>query len=110
MIENIVKRKKRRALWNMMRGYRILKKEGKLDLFLNIKEDIANQNLDYLVKGANYEFFTDTKGFADKVVKQFLITRLAGQKFNAVILASIGNGSREISYPLPPHWFAILRK
>jgi polysaccharide biosynthesis PFTS motif protein len=110
MIESIVKRKRRRALWNMMRGYRILKKEGKLDLFLNIKEDIANQNIDYLIKGANYEFFTDTKAFADKIVKQFLMTRLAGQKFNAVILASIGNGSREISYPLPPNWFAILRK
>ncbi len=105
-----LKGRKRRAIRNMMRGYRILKKEGKLDLFLNMKEDIANQDLDYLIKGANYEFFRDSSGFADKIVKQFLMVWLANHKFNAVILASIGNGSRKISYPIPPHWFAILRK
>lgn len=93
-----------------MRGYRILKKEDNLDLILNITEDIANQDLEYIIKGAKRSLFGNAEKLADRVVKQFLSARLVNVELHAAILVAIGNSSRRITYPIPPHWIPILRK
>lgn len=109
MIRQLLGNRKKKAIRNMMRGYRILKKESQLDLILKIKEDIAAQDLGYVIKGANSFLWGDTKGKADQVLKQFLVSRLGNNRLNAAILIAISDESRKISCAIPPNWIPIFK-
>jgi len=109
MIRKLILKRKKRAIWSIMRGYRVLKQEGQLDLILKIKEDIASQDLEFVIKGANPFFWGDTKDNADQILKQFLVSRLGNNKLNVAILTAIGDKSRKISCAIPPNWIPILK-
>lgn len=87
----------------MMRGYRILKKSDNLLSIRKLKRILINSNLK--LKSAdlslNWHFFYFKLN--ELSVRQYLMYRLGGEKFNSVLLESLG-GKKKIAYPLPVEW------
>jgi polysaccharide biosynthesis PFTS motif protein len=103
-------KKKRAALRNRMRGYRILKDSGKLDLLIKIKEDLTNLALHGIYNHSSSLFFGSGLPLAEKIVKQFVVLRFADLKLNDAILIAIGKGESKINLPLPFEWRIGLEK
>lgn len=101
---------KRNTIRNMMRGYHILRKENKLSLILQVKEDIANQKINIISKQTSTFFFGASQKHAELSLRQYLVVNLANNHFNTELLASIGRGDRKVYYPVPPVWVPILEK
>ena len=94
----------------MMRGYRILRNSNRLDLLVDLKEDITNQRL---LSSSSYPkliFFGAGYEYAELCVKQFLFQRLLGVDFNKELLRALTRPDLEIHYPLPPEWRLVVEK
>ncbi len=88
-----------------MRGYRVLKKSGKMDRIASLKEALTEQSLGLTVKhfssclmGANGYLISEI------VVRQYLLLRIGGLNLNQTLLFSLGKRSCKVIYPLPKEW------
>jgi polysaccharide biosynthesis PFTS motif protein len=105
-----LKKRKMAAIRNRMRGYRILKETGQLDLLIRIKDDITNTPLKRVNKKSSRIFFGAGISNAEKVLKQFLILRFVNWDFNKTLLIAIGKGHKKLTVPLPYEWRIVLEK
>ncbi|MFL0162060.1 polysaccharide biosynthesis PFTS motif protein [Aquirufa salirivi] len=108
--KNTIVRYKRKAIRDRMRGYRILKDSGRLDLLVRIKEEFTNSNLSDISSGALHLFFGAGLPNAEIIVKQFMLQRFVELDFNSKLLQSIGKGKYELFLPLPYEWRLIVEK
>lgn len=93
-----------------MRGYRILKESGQLDLLIRIKDDLTNTPIKNINQHSSRIFFGAGIKNAENVLRQFLILRFADLAFNRTILIAIGKGSKKLTIPVPYEWRLILEK
>lgn len=100
----------RSAVRNRMRGYRILKESGQLDLLIRIKDEITNTSLNEVKNGSSRIFFGAGIKNSENILKQFLILRFADLAFNRTILIAIGKGSKKLNIPVPYEWRLVLEK
>jgi polysaccharide biosynthesis PFTS motif protein len=94
----------------MMRGYRILRSSSRLDLHVNLKEEITNL---VLLTSPNYPkhfFFGAAHTVAELSIKQFLLQRLMGIDFNKELLRALTRPDLEFHHPLPPEWRTVVEK
>lgn len=101
-------RKKKAAIRNRMRGYRILKESGQLELLIKIKDDITNTPLVGISKSSSKLFFGAGHSKAEIAIRQFLILRFVNLAFNRTILIAIGKGEKRLAIPLPIEWRLVL--
>ena len=94
----------------MMRGYRILRSSNRLDLLVNLKEDLTNLPLSSSPSYQNLFFFGAAHTVAELSIKQFLFQRLMGIAFNKEVLRALTRPGLEIYYPLPPEWRLMVEK
>ena len=88
-----------------IRGYEILKLNGKLNHLSEIRSDILFANFDF-TNGSKL-FFGEEGVRSNYLCKQFLFTKLITINFNKSVLASVYN-EKKIFYPIPPLWQGIL--
>lgn len=93
-----------------MRGYEILRKQDRLDLIANLKEQITNSSFNLPTDKISSIVYGAGFSNAELILKQYLITRIIELKFNSAILYSISNPSKKIAYPLPSRWIDILQE
>jgi polysaccharide biosynthesis PFTS motif protein len=94
----------------MMRGYRILRSSNRLDLHVNLKEEITNLVLLTSPSYSKHYFFGAAHTIAELSIKQFLLQRLMGMDFNKELLRALTRPDLEIHHPLPPEWRIVVEK
>lgn len=99
---------RRRVLRACIRGYARLRSESRIGLVRRIKEDLSDCVLEGSLRYASPLLFGESHGQSERVVRQFLIQRLAGIALNKKILESIGNPAASVAYPLPEEWRRVL--
>lgn len=109
-LKKLIINKKKSAIRNRMRGYRVLKESGQLDLLVRIKEDITNTPLTKINERSSSIYFGSGITNAEKVLRQFLILRFVSLAFNSTILIAIGKGKSKLNIPLPIEWRLVLEK
>lgn len=92
----------------MMRGYRKLRSEGKLDTIASIKDQFAAKQFSGLDQKNLRFFFGTGASQARLILAQVLLLRFAGVPFNRSILIAVCPGG-SISSPLPSEWREVLK-
>jgi polysaccharide biosynthesis PFTS motif protein len=100
------KKKKLYRIRRIIRGYHILKSNGKLGLVRKIKRELGDAELKS-VSGESF-FFGEGATNAALTVRQYLLFRNTGIKLNKVLLYSIGTGNTKIVFPLPKEYRQVL--
>lgn len=94
----------------IMRGYRYLRRSGRIGDIAFVKNNLTNHSL-----GIKDKYFSDliygSSGIicAEVVTRQYLLHRLAGLGLNRAILYGLGKKQAYIRYPLPRVWQEILK-
>ncbi|MDF5690836.1 polysaccharide biosynthesis PFTS motif protein [Aquirufa aurantiipilula] len=94
----------------MMRGYRKMNSENKLDFILHLKYDISNSKIFQSKEQPSKLIFGAGLKSAELVVRQYLVSRILDVNFNKEILYCFGDSNRKFSYPLPYAWLQKVRK
>jgi polysaccharide biosynthesis PFTS motif protein len=94
----------------IMRGYRVLKKTGRLDIISEVKTELTRTVISKCQSRVNRHIFGAGFYNAELIIRQYLLIRIAGQGLNKAILYSVGEGGSRIIYPLPIEWQKILRE
>jgi polysaccharide biosynthesis PFTS motif protein len=110
IISSYLRKKHSRNLRSVMRGYRILKQQNKTDFILQLKHQISNTHLNLEHKDLSKKIFGAGISKAELIIRQFLMVKIIGLKFNVVVLAAISNPIKKIAYPLPTRWIKILQQ
>lgn len=96
MIKILIRR--RQKLIN--KGYGYLKVEDRLDFLEYLESVLTNTKLDNIkLDDICYSYKSDV----ELSVRQYLVNRVLGEKFNSSLLYSIGANAR-LRYPLPKEW------
>lgn len=99
------KRKRR-----MMRDYRRLRDAGELERIESALFVLADTPLG-VTQTARERFFGTATPNAEKVVRQFLLARLAGTPLKVKLMSSLGSSARRpLTHPLPPAWCDALAR
>lgn len=93
----------------MMRGYRHLESENRLDFLLKLKYEISNSVILTIDNRTSSWIFGAGEYSAELIVRQYLVSRLLDSNFNKEILCYFGDKQRVFSYPLPLAWLQIVK-
>ena len=107
--KTLVEKRERIKLRAIMRGYRILKSQHKLDTIRELKSALSAENFDYIEHNASKIMFGAAIKYPLLITKQYLHVRILNNNFNKAILYSVGTG-RSIKYPLPIEWRKQLKQ
>src|SRR6478609_2083181 len=100
------KKKKLHRIRCTMRGYHILKSNGKLGLVRKVKRELSDTELTNI--SGLYFFWGEGASNAALTVRQYLLLRNAGIKFHKALLYSIGAENTKIVFPLPKEYRQVL--
>jgi len=109
-INIVLRRLSRTRACLIMRGYRCLRRSGRIGDIALIKKSLTTHSL-----GIKDKDFSDliygSSGIksAEVVTRQYLLHRLAGLGLNKAILYSLGKKQAFICYPLPRVWQEIFK-
>lgn len=93
----------------MMRDYRRLRDSGELGRIENALFVLADTPLG-VTTAARQRFFGTATPIAEKVVRQFLLARIAGTPLKMKMISSLGSSARSLMHPLPPAWCDALSR
>lgn len=93
----------------MMRGYRVLKATGRLDLMTEIGEAMTNAPFHHGAANVSPLIFGAGVDRADAIIRQYVLYRLTGFTLNQALLASLGQRAAVV-HPLPAPWRAVLER
>ena len=102
-----LKKRNKRKIWSSLKGYRIIKKENRLDLLIKLKKEISETQIKSY---PNKLLYNGSKNELNISIKQFLLTRLLHIDFNTKILISITKKNKNLYHPLPLEWRKVLEK
>lgn len=102
-------KRERSRLRKAMRGYRILKSEGRLNNINSVQQLIARTALKPRKSAQSGLVFGAAVDSSELVVRQYLLSRLAGRKLNYSLLESAGRGKGKVSIACPKEWRTIMR-
>lgn len=107
---NIFRRRKRRRLRSLIRGYRLLQRRDNIDLIQELKHEIGVQALLTGKEKEHRLIFGAAAADADLATRQLLMRRIGGLGLNKALLVSLGNGNKKIVHPLPRTWIRVIEK
>jgi polysaccharide biosynthesis PFTS motif protein len=93
-----------------MRGYRILQQQNKTDYIHLLKHQISNTHLNVPHQEISKTIFGAGVLKAELILRQYLMVKIIGLKFNETILCSVTKPNEKIAYPLPNQWIKILQQ
>lgn len=93
-----------------MRGFQSLKKAQKLDIISLLKDELSNIPLTCTVENTSSIVFGAGTPRSELILKQFLLVKVLGIKFNERLLLAANDPRMEIKHPLPPEWRIVLEK
>lgn len=93
-----------------MRGYRILKKTGKLDSIARIKNGLTEKSLCIDADIFSSLIFGSAVGSEELVVRQYLLLRICGLGFSAALLRAFASPQKKFIYPIPFQWRVTLEE
>ena len=94
----------RSRLRQMMRGYRNLKKAGRLDCIATIKKDLTTHKLSINKKFYSRQLFGAGIESAELIVRQYLLSRIGGTNLNQALLLAAGKADTCVVFSMPPEW------
>lgn len=106
--EGMIKKYQRSHLRRIMRGYRALKRSGRLDRIAAVKQaltehslKLTDQNFSRVVMGHGAES-------GEIIVRQYLLTRVGGLNLNRALLLAFGKKQGRVVFSLPRKWREVL--
>lgn len=92
-----------------MRGYRVLKAAGRLDVFTDVGEAMTNVRF-HQRRGVAPLIFGAAIDRAELVIRQYALNRVTRVTLNRSVLRSLGKRGSAIVHPLPAEWRAVLER
>lgn len=105
-----LRRKRRKCIRRMMRGYRILKSSNQLDKITSVKEALTNTRLNQCDKRSLKLIFGAGLPDSEIIIRQYLLLRLAGLNLNRALLYALGKPGSIVLHPMPVEWRDVLRQ
>ncbi|MFK5893429.1 MAG: polysaccharide biosynthesis PFTS motif protein [Pseudomonadota bacterium] len=105
-----LRRKRRKCIRRMMRGYRNLKSSNQLGKITSVKEALTNTRLNQCDKRASKLIFGVGLADSEIIIRQYLLLRLAGLNLNRALLYALGKPGSIVLHPMPPEWRDVLRQ
>ena len=106
----VVSRIFRIRLRRIMRGYRNLKKTGRLDSIESIKLELTTCKLNIDERFFSAVFFGAGLASAELLVRQYLLLRIAGLNLNRALLLAAGKSNGKVVFPMPYQWIKVVEK
>lgn len=103
-----IKKIKRSRLRRMMRGYRLLKQSGRIDLIAKVKEALTEQEFGLSAKDFSPFMMGAGCSYGEIVVRQYLLIRIGGLGLNKALLHALGKTGGKVIFPLPKEWRATI--
>lgn len=110
ILEILFKSTKRSRLRQMMRGYRVLKKSGRLNRVALLKEELTEATLPLKPTDFSCHILGVGAQYGEVIVRQYLLIRVGGHSFNSALLRSLGKENGKVVFPLPNEWQKIIRQ
>lgn len=105
-----IKKIKRSQLRRMIRGYRLLKQSGRIDLIAKVKEALTEQEFDLSAKDFSPYMMGAGCSYGEIVVRQYLLIRIGGLNLNQALLHALGKSDGKVIFPLPKEWRVTISK
>lgn len=109
-VSQLIKRRNRRRVRAMMRGYRILKANNRLGWIRRTKRELADTQMGNVSPAASLHFFGAGTESAAQIVQQYVLTRIGGIGLNKALLLSIGSKNSPVIFPLPKEFQSTLAR
>ncbi len=93
-----------------MRGYRLLKQSGRIDLIAKVKEALTEQEFSLSAKDFSPCIMGAGCSYGEIVVRQYLLIRIGGLNLNQALLHALGKSDGKVIFPLPKEWRATISK
>jgi polysaccharide biosynthesis PFTS motif protein len=100
----------RRRVRAIMRGYRALRVSGKLGLIADVREAMTNTRFTAAGDRASALIFGAGTGSAERIVRQYLLIRVAWTPLNKALLASEGRPGTAVVHSLPAEWRRVVEQ
>lgn len=110
LFEASIRRIQRRRLLRVMRGYRNLKKSGRLRAVSAIKRELTTCNLNIDERFFSARFFGAGLASAELIVRQYLLLRIVGLNLNRALLFAAGKSGGKVLFPMPSQFINIVEK
>lgn len=104
LVQRCLKKFERSRLRGSIRGYRKLKKSGRIDLISRVKEDLTKHNFSFTDKDFSSFFMGDGYLNSEIVIRQYLLIRIGDYNLNQALLLAKGKSGGKVIYPLPKEW------
>ena len=93
-----------------MRGYRRLKRDGRIGSIAALKQELTVHRLNINEKYFSPAIMGAGLSSGELIIRQYLLVRLGGNVLNKCLLAVAGKTNSKIVCALPPEWFDIAEK
>lgn len=104
-----LRRMQRRRLRAVLRGASRLSKSGQLGRIPSLKALLTSTPITACEGRASRLLFGAAYDDAERVVRQYLLVRMAGQSLNNALLYALGTPGSVVAHPLPIEWRRVLR-
>lgn len=105
-----IKKIKRSRLRRIMRGYRVLKQSGQIDLIAKAKEALTEQEFGLSAQDFSPYIMGAGCSYGEIVVRQYLLIRIGGLGLNQALLHALGKNGGKVIFPLPKEWQVTISK
>ena len=109
VITAYIKRRNRRKLSAMMRGYRMLRTNNSLPRLMETQIALVEMPLGIPKSKVSKHLFGASTEQANEAIRDFLITRVGQYSLNKSLLVSLGKKKSRIIHPLPQIWREKIR-
>lgn len=103
-----MKKRSRRRLRCVMRGYRYLKQTNRIGLIRELRGDLTNNPLWKNTRCISQLIYGAGSSQAELITRQYLLLRVGGIWLNKALLYSYGTGESPVIHPLPSIWQGLL--
>lgn len=104
-----LRRLRLRRLRRVLRGYRYLKESNKLERIWLIKSLLSDTAISGINGRVSRLIFGAAADDAERVVRQYLLLRVAGLELNDALLRAAGKPGAKVVHPLPSEWRTVVR-
>ena len=109
VITAYIKRRNRRKLFAMMRGYRLLRANKQLARIMDAQIALVEMQLGIPSSKVSKHLFGAATEKANEAIRDFLVIRVGMYSLNKSLLVSLGKKKDRIVHPLPEIWRGKIR-
>lgn len=100
----------RRRLRRVLRGYRYLRDSNQLDRIASVKSSLTDVRIMASEGRVSKLIFGAAEDDAERVIRQYLLRRLAGSGLTNALLHALGRPGAQVVHPLPWEWRQVVRE